>query len=157
MWIKPPFVWNGQPDLDLFDQWVYQVDTWCELNGLEDALAIKLMVNFISDLPSQFFMKHVAMRQQYCMKSKLYEAMFDYCFPPDFKMARQAKDMKLVQIFWDGIQMHLCIYLLEQGMKPDCFALKEMVEVASRKEEAVEMACKEKMGSNPFTNEYQCF
>ncbi|KAF9234435.1 hypothetical protein BU15DRAFT_65736 [Melanogaster broomeanus] len=185
--IKPPFVWNGRADLDLFDQWVYQVDTWCELSGLDEKVTIKLIGNFLSDLPSQFFMKHVALRQNDWTKAKIYEALFDYCFPPDFKMqlrrkltmAKQGRDTKLrdfvrdleslcvrfpevsssqlVQIFWDGMLPYLRVYLLEQGMKPDRSTLLEMVEIATRKEEAVTLARKEKIEGNPYTNEYQRF
>ncbi|RDX43203.1 hypothetical protein OH76DRAFT_1422097 [Lentinus brumalis] len=32
--IKTPFIWNGSPDLDVLDQWTYEVDTWHELHGL---------------------------------------------------------------------------------------------------------------------------
>ncbi|KAF9231563.1 hypothetical protein BU15DRAFT_82245 [Melanogaster broomeanus] len=136
----------------------------------------------MSDLPSQFFMKHVALRQRDWRKAKVYEALFDYCFPPDFKMrlrqeltmARQSKDTKvrdfvrnleslcvrfpevshsqLVQIFWDGMHTYLRVHLLEQGLKPDRSTLMEMVEAASRKEEAVDMARRERLEG--FRNSY---
>ncbi|KAJ7931950.1 hypothetical protein B0H13DRAFT_2308099 [Mycena leptocephala] len=32
--IKAPFVWDAKPDLDIFYQWTYEVDTWVELYGL---------------------------------------------------------------------------------------------------------------------------
>ena len=43
--IATPFIWDGRPDLDSFDRWTYAVTTWCELNGLEDRLALKVVVN----------------------------------------------------------------------------------------------------------------
>lgn len=83
--IKPPFVWNGTPNLDVFDQWTYEVDTWGKLNGLNDWLILKLIVQFLSDKPSQCFMRHVATRQKDWTVRQLYAVLFDYCFPTNYK------------------------------------------------------------------------
>lgn len=79
MKIKPPFVWmcstNG----------TYEVDTWGELNGLNDWLILKLIVQFLSDKPSQCYMRHVATHQKDWTVKQLYAVLFDYCFPIDYK------------------------------------------------------------------------
>jgi len=62
--IKPAFVWEGQPDLDLFDHWTYKCDTWIELTGLNNKLVLKLMVHFMGSSASKFFMDHVATDQK---------------------------------------------------------------------------------------------
>ncbi|OSC97146.1 hypothetical protein PYCCODRAFT_1462059 [Trametes coccinea BRFM310] len=83
--IKTPFVWDGTADLDVFDQWTYEIDTWAELNGLPDRVIVKLMIQFMKGGASRFFMRHVATRQSDWTVKLLYEALFDYCFPTDYK------------------------------------------------------------------------
>ncbi|KAJ3475586.1 hypothetical protein NLI96_g11742 [Meripilus lineatus] len=134
--IKPPFVWQGKPDLEIFDQWVYDVDTWLELNGIDDKLALRVVKPFMSGQAAKFFMKHVATEVHKWTMKKLYAALFNYCFPTDFKeMLREQlmgaqqgtskvrdfirdletlaarfadiTDMQLTQIFWGGIHQYL--------------------------------------------------
>jgi hypothetical protein len=84
--IKRPFTFDGRADLDLFDQWTYEIDTWREWSGISDRMTVKIMVNFMSGKASRFFMKHVALRQKDWTLKSVYEALFNYCFPPDFKL-----------------------------------------------------------------------
>ncbi|KAJ7187572.1 hypothetical protein GGX14DRAFT_580962 [Mycena pura] len=44
--VKSPFIYDGKPDLDTFDHWAYEVDTWAELHGIDDTMTVKLMVNY---------------------------------------------------------------------------------------------------------------
>ncbi|THH29464.1 hypothetical protein EUX98_g4724 [Antrodiella citrinella] len=172
--IKAPlaFVWSGKPDLDLYDHWVYEVDTWCELNGLSDKLAIRIVMNFMSGNASKFFMKHVATTRKYWTMKRLYEALFDYCFPVDFKeqlrerltQSTQGKrrvrdfardlenlasrfpdvsDHQLVQIFWKGLKTYLKFDLIRRGMSPESTSLDKMVKYAARYEDAYEMMQRE--------------
>ena len=163
--IKPPFSWNGTPDLDLFDQWTYEVDTWRELYGLSDKLSIKLVVQFLTGVAGKFFMKHVTTCQAEWDMASLYEALFDYCFPTHYKAqlrlqlerAVQGKtkvrdfvreiqhlaarfpdvsDFQLAQIFWRGVQGYIRVYLIEKGLHPERTALEKMVKYAARREEA---------------------
>ncbi|KAF8988996.1 hypothetical protein BDQ17DRAFT_1434773 [Cyathus striatus] len=83
--IKTPFTYDGHADLDNFDQWTYEVDTWSDWNGLSDRLLLRVVVNFMSYKASRFFMKHIATHREDWTIKRLYEALFDYCFPPHFK------------------------------------------------------------------------
>jgi hypothetical protein len=82
---KPPFVWNGKPDIDVFDHWTFEVDSWIDLTRLPDKLALKLLVNFMSGSASKFFMQHVVTCLKQWTVKDVYIALFDYCFPADFK------------------------------------------------------------------------
>ncbi|TFY57697.1 hypothetical protein EVJ58_g6867 [Rhodofomes roseus] len=164
--LKTPFVWDGKADLDLFDHWVYEVETWRELHGLDDRLTLKIIVNFMSDKPSKFFMQHVAMHQREWTLRTLYEALFEYCFPSDFKRklrdrlmgAKQGRGQKvrdfvreleklasrfpdvtgrqLVQIFWSGVHQYLRLYLIERGLDPEVNTIDKMVKHAKRREDS---------------------
>ena len=171
--IKPPFSWNGTPDLDLFNQWTYEVDTWWELYGLSDKLAIKLVVQFLTRVAGKFFMKHVSTCQSEWTMMSLYEALFDYCFPTDYKAQLRLRlersvqgkakvcdfvceiqhltarfpdvsDFQLTQIFWRGVHGYIRVYLIEKGLHPERMLLDKMVKYAVRREEAyLEAQCDE--------------
>ncbi|EIW52097.1 uncharacterized protein TRAVEDRAFT_24776 [Trametes versicolor FP-101664 SS1] len=170
--IKPPFVWDGTADLDVFDQWTYEVDTWGELNELSDRIVLKLMVQFMSGDPGHFFMCHVSTRQSEWTVKKLYEALFDYCFPTDYKARLRARlersaqgrsrvrdfvrdiqqlaiqfpdvsDFQLVQIFWRGLNTYIRVYLIEKGLNPEKTKLDKLVKYAIQKEEAYSEARRE--------------
>ncbi|KIL61389.1 hypothetical protein M378DRAFT_13564 [Amanita muscaria Koide BX008] len=89
--IKKPFVWDGTPNLDTFDRWIYEVDTWCELVRIDDGDAVKILVQFMSGEAAKFFMKHVAMNRTKWTTKSIYEGLFDYCFPPRFKQQLRRK------------------------------------------------------------------
>ncbi|KAJ8594345.1 hypothetical protein M405DRAFT_729875, partial [Rhizopogon salebrosus TDB-379] len=164
--IKTPFVWNGRPDLDLFDQWCYEVDTWIILSGLDERYAVRMLVQFLSGLPSRFFMKYIAHAPESWKLKNIFLSLFDYCFPSDFKLrlrtkltnAHQGRETKVrdfvrdlemlairfpdinsgqvKDIFWRGLHQYLRLHLIEQGMNPERDDLPELVEVACRKEDA---------------------
>ncbi|KAJ7609727.1 hypothetical protein DFH06DRAFT_1484394 [Mycena polygramma] len=163
--IKNPCTYDGRADLDLFDQWTYEVDTWREWNGIKDRMAVKIVVNFMSGKASRFFMKHVALRQKEWTLKSIYEALFHYCFPPDFKLqlrqqltgAEQGKndvrdfqrdletlavrfpdvtEREIRQIFWNGIRGYLRLHLIGKGLNPERSSIHKLVKYASRHEAA---------------------
>ncbi|KAI0702529.1 hypothetical protein BC835DRAFT_1303441 [Cytidiella melzeri] len=164
--LKNPVPWDGRSDLDAFDEFTYEYDTWVELNALPERLALKVIVNFLNGKAQKFFMTHVATRQHEWTVPLLYEALFDYCFPEDFKLRLHERLMKstqgihtvrdflrdieklatrfsdvtdrqLVQIFWKGIRMELRLHLIEKGKDPETTPLENLVKHASRKEKAL--------------------
>jgi hypothetical protein len=163
--IKKPFTFDGRADLDLFDQWTYEVDTWRNWNGISDKMVIKILVNFMSGEASKFFMKHVVLHQKDWTLKSIYEALFNYCFPLDFKLqlreqltgAKQGKndvrdfqrdletlavrfpdvtEWQIRQIFWSGIRGYLCLHLIEKGLNPERSSIQKLVKYASRHEAA---------------------
>ena len=79
--IDAPFAWTGSPDLDLYDKWVYEVETWCKYCTLSDKMSVPLLARCMSGTASEFFMKHVALQPRKWTRRAIYEALFDYCFP----------------------------------------------------------------------------
>jgi hypothetical protein len=152
--IKKPFTYDGRADLDVLDQWTYEVDTWRDWNRISDKMVVKILVNFMSGKASQFFMKHIALRQNDWTVKSVYEGLFNYCFPPDFKLqlrdqltsARQGKsdirdfqrdletlaarfpdvtERQLAQIFWNGLNQCLRMHLIEKGLSPEKHAVRK--------------------------------
>ncbi|KAJ6530093.1 hypothetical protein B0H19DRAFT_1384656 [Mycena capillaripes] len=178
--IKTPFTFDGRADLDDFDQWTYEVDTWREWNGVSERRTLKILVNFMSGKASRFFMKHVALRQKDWTLKLVYEALFNYCFAPDFKLqlreqltsTKQGNDdvrdietlavrfpdvteRQLRQIFWNGIRTYLRMHLIEKGLDPERSSLRKMVKYASRREAAKKTLRREQKESGRNFNLYR--
>ncbi|EJF55666.1 hypothetical protein DICSQDRAFT_38926, partial [Dichomitus squalens LYAD-421 SS1] len=157
--------WTGHPDLDEFDQWCYELDTWAEVNDVPDGFVVKTMMNYLGGKAAKFFMNHVAPERNKWSKQDVYDGLFDYCFPEDFKRVLRAKlerayqgttrlrdyvreiehlakrfpdvtDFQLVQIFWKGINQYLRVHLIEKGFDPETTPLDRLVKHAARKEKA---------------------
>ncbi|KAJ3486050.1 hypothetical protein NLI96_g4519 [Meripilus lineatus] len=166
--IKQPFIWKGLPDLEIFDQWVYEVDNWQELNGLTDKYTLRLVKGFMSGQAAKFFMKHVATDLKNWTMKELYDALFNYCFPLDFKEElrenlenatqgnakirdfvrdletlaerfEDVTDIQIVKIFWKGMHQYLRLYLIKKGYTPETTKLSKLVKHASRRERAQEV------------------
>ncbi|KAF8208397.1 hypothetical protein K438DRAFT_2072545 [Mycena galopus ATCC 62051] len=176
--IQAPFVWDGKPVMDTFDHWTFEVDTWIELMVLDDRLAMKCIVNFMSGEASKFFMDHVSTNLRKWTIKDVYRALFSYCFPADFKLrlrkrlmnAYQGKktvrdfvrDIKslakrfpditewhLVQILWDGVEHYIRVKWLERGMVPEESGFEKLVKWALRFEKSKEALDREKHDWNP--------
>ena len=83
--VPQPSKWDGTVNLDKFDTWVYEVRTWQKLAEISDDIALCLMPRFLSGKPQTFFMRHVADSESKWSMHALFEALFDYCFPKDYK------------------------------------------------------------------------
>jgi hypothetical protein len=170
---KTPFTYTGTASLDLLDQWTYAMDVWFEMNGLDNKWAVKLMINFLSEKAGTFYMKHVALHRHRWSIKQVYEGLFDYCFPPDYKLelrkrlmnAYQGKRMfrdfardvealakrfpdvpkrQLVQIIWDGAQQFIRLKWIESGYSPESTRWKKLVQKAGRYEAAETLRVKER-------------
>ncbi|PIL26897.1 hypothetical protein GSI_10035 [Ganoderma sinense ZZ0214-1] len=163
--LKPPAKWDGTPDLDKFDHWKYELNTWAELNKAPGYLIVKTMTNYVSGKASRFFMDHVANSNSEWSLENVYDGLFDYCFPDDFKAMlrrrlmtakqgslrvrdyvreiehlasrfRDITEFQLVQIFWQGLNGYLQVELIDKGLGPETTALERLVKYAVRKEKA---------------------
>ena len=80
-----PSKWDGAPDIDDYDAWVFDVNSWQKLNGLTDEFALRMIPRSLVGKPKEFFMRHVADEVDKWSMKRLFEALFHYCFPMDYK------------------------------------------------------------------------
>ena len=80
-----------------FDKWAHKVDTWVRMMKYWEPTALNLLVKYMSGLASEFFMNYIAGNEKKWTLRKLYEALFDYCFPSDFKDCLRAQLSNAVQ------------------------------------------------------------
>lgn len=169
---KAPPTYTGIANLDILDQWTYAMDVWIEMQGLDNKWAVKLMINFLSDKASTFYMKHIALRQHRWSVQQVYEGLFDYCFPPDYKLELRkrlmtayqgrkpvrdfARDIEAltkrfpdipkrqrIQILWDGVQQYIRLEWVKAGYSPESTTWTKLVTRAARYEAAEQLRIKE--------------
>ncbi|KZV88336.1 hypothetical protein EXIGLDRAFT_772788 [Exidia glandulosa HHB12029] len=165
MKMKQPRVYDGRADLDLFDQWCYEVDTWKRLNGIKTKWIIPLLSSFLSDKASRWYMHNVVLSEENWTMRRFYDELFDHCFPSDFKLLLRkrfmrasqgnrdvrefARDLKvmsrrfpdvnerqLIQVLWDGAHKYLRIKWFEYGFNIDENTFDDLVSAAEQFEKA---------------------
>jgi hypothetical protein len=121
----------------------------------------KILVNFMSANAAQCVMKHLTLRQGDWTLKLIYEGLFNYCFPPDFKLqlrdqligAHQGKndvrdfhrdietlamrfpdviEQQLAHIFWNGVNQYLRMHLIKKGLSPEKHAVSKLLKYVSR-------------------------
>lgn len=176
MKIKQPRVYDGRPDLDLFDQWCYEVDLWKGINHLATRWVIPMLSSFLSDDAARWYMNNVVLSDEPWTLRRLYDELFDHCFPTDFKLqlrkqfshARQggrgvrafSRDLKvmarrfpdvgqrqLIQVLWEGVHRYVRAKWHEYGFNIDENTYDELVQSA----EAFERAERVRTGDDQAT------
>ena len=95
--VDSPSTYNGKADLDAFDRWAFEVRTWRRLNKLTEELAVTLLNKYVTKKASVFYMKYVAEKERRWTLTTIFEGLFDYCFPKDFKTNLRRKLMSATQ------------------------------------------------------------
>ncbi|GJJ10378.1 hypothetical protein Clacol_004604 [Clathrus columnatus] len=119
----------------------------------------------MTEKASIFYMKYVALKPQKWQLCTILQAVFDYCFPPDYKLqlhhqlmqsfqgskpfrdfARDTKmlakhfpDMskhQIIQIIWDGAQQYICLEWVKAGCSLESTSLSNLIKRAVRYESA---------------------
>ena len=155
----PPSVYDGKADLLVFDKWTYEVNNWIRNSKYRDITALRSLVSYVSGEAGQFFMDYIAGNEDKWTIKSMYEALFDYCFPMDFKDRLRARLMNsqqgkrrirdfirdieklaarfpdvnertVIQTFWAGMRREVRLRLIEWGMSPEDTPLEKMVRKA---------------------------
>ncbi|KZV96366.1 hypothetical protein EXIGLDRAFT_816946 [Exidia glandulosa HHB12029] len=165
MKMKQPRVYDGRADLDVFDQWCYEVDTWKRLNGIKTKWIIPLLSSFLSDKASRWYMHNVVLSEENWTMRRFYDELFDHCFPSDFKLLLRkrfaratqgnrdvreyARDLKvmsrrfpdvnerqLIQVLWEGVHKYIRVKWFEYGFNIDENTYDDLVSAAEQFEKA---------------------
>ena len=155
----PPSVYDGKADLLVFDKWTYEVNNWVRQSKYRDVTALRSLVSYVLGEAGQFFMDYIAGNEESWTIKTMYEAMFDYCFPMDFRDRLRTRLMQLtqgkrrirdfvrdieklaawfpdvnertvIQTFWSGMRRELRIRLIEWGISPEHTPLEAIVSKA---------------------------
>ncbi|KAF9785380.1 hypothetical protein BJ322DRAFT_1020915 [Thelephora terrestris] len=164
--IDAPSQYNGKADLDVFDRWAFEVKTWKRLNRLSDEIAITMLNKYVTDKAGVFYMKYVAEKAKMWTMTAIFEGLFDYCFPKDFKsnlrrklmaatqgksritefirdielMADRFPDVNsrgIIDIFWGGMHQAIRVEVLKMGAHPERSDLTTIADCAARAEDGL--------------------
>ena len=69
----------------MFDKWTYEVNTWVRLTKYREPTALNLLVKYTSGTAGEFFMSFIAGSEKKWNLTQMFKALFNYCFPLDFK------------------------------------------------------------------------
>ena len=164
--IDSPSVYQGKPDLDVFDRWALEVKTWIRLNRLSEEIAITILNKYLSGKASTYYMKYVAGKEKKRTMTMIFEGLFGYCFPKNFKSSLRRKLMSATQgksevmdfirdieimadrfpdvnerskieIFWWGMHQPIRAEVLKMGVNQERSSLDKIVKCAVRAEDGV--------------------
>ncbi|TDL28990.1 hypothetical protein BD410DRAFT_698689, partial [Rickenella mellea] len=88
---EPPFVYNGKPDYDDYQKWVYEAMQYMKQGHVRPKHRVSRLKKYLSDRAANFFMTEVAVNASntaWTLPMFLRE-LFNYCFPPNFRNVRR--------------------------------------------------------------------
>ena len=164
--IDPPSTYNGKPDLDVFDRWALEVKTWVRLTRLSEEIAITLLNKYVTGKASTYYMKFVAGKEKEWSITLIFEGLFGYCFPKNFKSDLRRKLMSATQgkseiidyykdieimadrfpdvnergkieIFWWGMHQAIRAEIIKMGAHQERSTLEEIAKCAVLAEESL--------------------
>lgn len=94
---KLPSAYDGTPNYDTFEQFIYEVSTWIEDTGFNEAEAVRHVKSFLKEKAGTFYMNMVAPNPEGYDMQLLSQELFEYCFPPDIKARLRKKFTQLHQ------------------------------------------------------------
>ncbi|KAG8689816.1 hypothetical protein FRC11_000408 [Ceratobasidium sp. 423] len=146
---KQPTAYNGVANFDVFKQWVFEVDFWMHDTGFKKLKAIRHVGGFLTRKAASWYMNKVMTNlREYKRMWKLYQELFEHCFPFNYKQTlrerfhkamqgnRSIKDFmhelrlydkrlgdlaerEVHQRLWDGVQLYIRLKWTKNGMNPE--------------------------------------
>ncbi|KAG1761943.1 hypothetical protein EDD22DRAFT_1050932 [Suillus occidentalis] len=86
---EPPFTYNGDANATTFKKWVREVRDWTERAHLSTSQSLRMVGKYLSGQAYRFYERDILdLRKPYSL-TEFFEQLFDYVFPPDFRMQQQ--------------------------------------------------------------------
>lgn len=82
----PPFKYNGEVQASTFKRWCREIRGWVRRGCLSDQAGIEMSGKYLGGRAYHFFERDILdLKRRYSLM-EYFEYMFDYLFPPDFRM-----------------------------------------------------------------------
>ncbi|KDQ13221.1 hypothetical protein BOTBODRAFT_78481, partial [Botryobasidium botryosum FD-172 SS1] len=96
------FTYDGTPDIEKFDKWIYEVETYYGLLGVDmtSETAIRCISSFIDGKAARFFQVNVRDSIKEWTIARFQRELFTYCFPATFIADQKDKFDALHQGTW---------------------------------------------------------
>ncbi|KZV93051.1 hypothetical protein EXIGLDRAFT_768383 [Exidia glandulosa HHB12029] len=136
--------YDGSADLEVFEAFVYQWDSWCRAKGIYGRYAVEILNYAVSNKAQKWYMRHVALDARNWTMDRVYAELWEYCSPVSFREDLRRKLMRSKQkrrpvkdfaqdiqnisvrfpdidvytrkrILWDGADAYIRLFWIEKG------------------------------------------
>ena len=132
-----------------------------KLNWLSEWIAITMLNKYVLGKASIFYMKYVVGKEKHWTLTTIFEGLFKYCFPKDFKLVLQRRlmlatqgklqisdfirdveimadrfpdinEQSIINIFWWGMNQQIRTRVVKMGINPEHSSLSKMVKYTTQ-------------------------
>ncbi|QRV84578.1 Transposon Ty3-I Gag-Pol polyprotein [Ceratobasidium sp. AG-Ba] len=154
---KLPMQYDGTPDIEIYEQWHFEMRTFIEDTGLSPEEGVKHSKSFVKGVAAVFFMCHIAMKTKEYTFETFAKALFAHCFLPNvldqfrhlFHTLRQRDktfrdyvrelqryqtwledidDQQVARRAWAGAKKYLRVEWAKNGISPEKYPLEVIEE-----------------------------
>ncbi|KAG1840510.1 hypothetical protein F4604DRAFT_1690746 [Suillus subluteus] len=93
----PPFTYNGEANATTFKKWVREVRDWKDQARLTTNQSLHMLGKYLGGQAYRFFERDVLDLQKDYSMTEFFEQLFDYVFPPDFRMQQRQRFLECKQ------------------------------------------------------------
>ncbi|KAF5335687.1 hypothetical protein D9611_009565 [Ephemerocybe angulata] len=86
-----PTTYSGRQSVQDFTRFIRQYHAYTEIGHVPDRLRVFLVSNFLSGRASEFYEQRVSSDPESWTLQRLFEEMFNYIFPPDYRLEMRDK------------------------------------------------------------------
>ncbi|KZV97805.1 hypothetical protein EXIGLDRAFT_764013 [Exidia glandulosa HHB12029] len=156
--------YDGCAELRKYEEFVFKWDSWIRNKGLGESDSVELMYNALTGEALEWYLSFVAMSDYPWTAREIYQELYEYCFPSNFReelrtqlmSARQdgrpvkrfAKDLQnlaqrfsdighatLKRLLWDGVDPYIQVFWVEKGRSAEYDDYDTLVLYAHRAEQ----------------------
>ncbi|KAG0707133.1 hypothetical protein DFH29DRAFT_995447 [Suillus ampliporus] len=88
---EPPFTYTGEANTTTFKKWVREVRDWKDRARLTTNQSLRMLGKYLSGQAYRFYERDILDLQKGYTLTEFFEQLFDYIFPPDFRMQQRQK------------------------------------------------------------------
>ncbi|KAG0697853.1 hypothetical protein DFH29DRAFT_811148 [Suillus ampliporus] len=163
---EPPFTYTGEANATMFKKWVREVRDWKDRAHLMTGQSLQMLGKYLSGQAYRFYERDILDLQKGYSLTEFFEQLFDYVFPPDFRMQQRQKFMEcrqenkqsvrdylwrlrdladtagdidereMVQQFWMNCQPYIKASLVNKGYEPNTVSIDVIEKKALRTKRA---------------------
>ncbi|KAG6809659.1 hypothetical protein H0H92_015293 [Tricholoma furcatifolium] len=155
----PPEKYNGEPEVQRYFKFVAQSVAYCDKGQIPSEDQVQKISYFLTGEAYKFYLNKVLMEEHKWNLTKFVKRLFNYCFPPNYRLKEQQKletfkrgNMRVrpyaaelknkyqiigyahkhekVRKLWSGLQPRLQQKLFENGFDPERSKWGEVVDAA---------------------------
>ncbi|KAG0697909.1 hypothetical protein DFH29DRAFT_878387 [Suillus ampliporus] len=146
---EPPFTYTGEANATMFKKWVREVRDWKDRARLTTSQSLRMLGKYLSGQAYRFYECNILDLQKAYSLTEFFEQLFDYVFPPDFRMQQRQKftechqehkqsvrdylrrlrtladmagdvdEQEMVRQFWMNCQPYIKASLVDKGYEPN--------------------------------------